>query len=86
MAIIWVLCCAVNPQEAFANLIRPILRLQAKNITPSTLYCAGYKDAIKTTILMKDINQFSQVNNIYGKFFKDHQPARAAFQVIFSYA
>ena len=31
---------------------------------------------------MKDINQFSQVNNIYGKFFKDHQPARAAFQVI----
>eukprot|EP00090_Calanus_glacialis_P031548 TRINITY_DN5235_c0_g1_i1.p1 TRINITY_DN5235_c0_g1~~TRINITY_DN5235_c0_g1_i1.p1 ORF type:complete len:150 (-),score=45.93 TRINITY_DN5235_c0_g1_i1:36-485(-) len=41
----------------------------------------GYKDVIKTTVLMKDINQFSQVNNIYGKFFKDHQPARAAFQV-----
>ena len=42
---------------------------------------AGYKDVIKTTVLMQDINQFSAVNNIYSKFFKDHEPARAAFQV-----
>ena len=41
----------------------------------------GYKDIIKTTVLLKDINEFTEVNKIYGKFFKDHQPARAAFQV-----
>merc|ERR1711970_655782 len=41
----------------------------------------GYKDVIKTTVLLKDINKFSAVNNIYSNFFKDHEPARAAFQV-----
>jgi len=41
----------------------------------------GFKDVIKTTVLMKDINKFSEVNGIYGKFFISHQPARAAFQV-----
>ena len=42
---------------------------------------AGYKDVIKTTVLLKDINKFSEVNNVYSKFFRDHEPARAAFQV-----
>merc|ERR1712111_71943 len=41
----------------------------------------GYKDVIKTTVLMKDISEFSAVNNIYSNYFKHHQPARAAFQV-----
>merc|ERR1712098_97441 len=41
----------------------------------------SYRDVIKTTVLMKDISEFSAVNNIYSSFFKDHQPARAAFQV-----
>lgn len=36
---------------------------------------------IKTTVLMKDISEFSAVNNIYSDFFSHHQPARAAFQV-----
>ena len=30
---------------------------------------------------MKDISEFSAVNNIYSDFFSHHQPARAAFQV-----
>ena len=41
----------------------------------------GYKDIIKTTVLMKDIKEFTEVNKIYAKFFNHHQPARAAFQV-----
>jgi len=41
----------------------------------------SYKDVIKTTILLRDINNFSLVNSIYSEFFKDHEPARAAFQV-----
>ena len=36
---------------------------------------------IKTTVLLKDINQFSEINHVYSKFFTDHEPARAAFQV-----
>ena len=47
------------------------------------LQAAGgtYRDVVKTTVLMKDIREFSEVNQIYGKFFEHHQPARAAFQV-----
>ena len=30
---------------------------------------------------IKDISQFSAVNNIYSDFFRHHQPARVAFQV-----
>ena len=41
----------------------------------------SYRDVIKTTVLMKDISEFSAVNNIYSNFFQHHQPARAAFQV-----
>ena len=47
------------------------------------LQAAGgsYKDVVKTTVLMKDIREFTEVNQIYAKFFNHHQPARAAFQV-----
>ena len=47
------------------------------------LQAAGgsYRDVVKTTVLMKDIREFTEVNKIYGKFFDHHQPARAAFQV-----
>jgi len=41
----------------------------------------SYKDVIKTTILLTDINNFSIVNSVYGNFFQNHEPARAAFQV-----
>lgn len=41
----------------------------------------SYRDVIKTTILLRDISHFSTVNRIYSQFFKDHEPARAAFQV-----
>ena len=47
------------------------------------LQAAGgsYRDVVKTTVLMKDIREFTEVNKIYAKFFDHHQPARAAFQV-----
>ena len=51
------------------------------SIVKCNIQFAGYKDVIKTTVLLKDINQFSEINNIYSKFFTDHEPARAAFQV-----
>lgn len=44
---------------------------------------AGYtfKDVVKTTVLLKDMNDFVTVNNIYGEFFGEESPARAAYQV-----
>ncbi|WFQ89933.1 RidA family protein [Mycoplasma feriruminatoris] len=38
-------------------------------------------DVVKTLVLLKDIKDFLLVNSIYEDFFKDHKPARSAFQV-----
>lgn len=39
------------------------------------------ENVVKTTVLMRDINQFAQMNEVYADFFSDHKPARAAYQV-----
>ncbi len=36
---------------------------------------------IKTTIYLKNINDFSKVNAIYNEFFGEHKPARATIEV-----
>ena len=36
---------------------------------------------IKTTVFLKDINEFGLMNDIYGTFFTENFPARSAFQV-----
>ena len=35
----------------------------------------------KTTVLLADINEFGAMNEVYGEFFAEPYPARAAFQV-----
>jgi len=36
---------------------------------------------VKTTVLLKDIHDFSDMNEVYADFFASQCPARAAFQV-----
>ena len=38
-------------------------------------------DVVKTTVLLADINEFAAMNQVYGEFFTEPYPARAAFQV-----
>ena len=37
--------------------------------------------ALKTTVLLTDLNDFGKVNEIYGKYFASNFPARACFEV-----
>ncbi|GAA7055053.1 RidA family protein [Helicobacter pylori] len=41
----------------------------------------GMDSVVKTTILLKSLDDFSVVNEIYGSYFKESYPARATFQV-----
>lgn len=41
----------------------------------------GMKDISKTTILLKNIEDFTVVNEIYGQFFTAPYPARATYEV-----
>lgn len=49
----------------------------------AVLQAAGMEmsDVVKTTVLLKDINDFSAMNQIYSGYFTGEYPARAAFQV-----
>jgi 2-iminobutanoate/2-iminopropanoate deaminase len=42
---------------------------------------SGLEHVVKTTIFLRDMNQFQTVNEIYGGYFKEHQPARSCVEV-----
>ncbi len=44
---------------------------------------AGYTfaDVVKSTVLLKDLGHFAEMNEIYGKFYTESPPARAAYEV-----
>jgi len=42
---------------------------------------AGLNNIVKSTIYLADINDFADVNEIYGEYFKESPPARATVQV-----
>jgi 2-iminobutanoate/2-iminopropanoate deaminase len=41
----------------------------------------SYKDVVKCTCLLNDIIDFKAMNEVYGSFFTDNMPARAAYAV-----
>jgi 2-iminobutanoate/2-iminopropanoate deaminase len=38
-------------------------------------------DLVKTTVFLKDMNNFASMNEEYGKFFPTHPPARTTVEV-----
>ncbi|HEY9121978.1 MAG TPA: RidA family protein [Brevefilum sp.] len=56
---------------------------QALNNLKAVLEAAGSRLelVVKTTVFLKDINAFGQMNEVYGTFFTENFPARSAFQV-----
>jgi len=45
---------------------------------------AGYSfsDVVKSTCLLSDMDNFSAMNEIYGKYYPENSPARAAYGVV----
>ena len=41
----------------------------------------GMDDVVKTTIFLKDMDEFGAVNEIYGEFFSEPYPARSTVEV-----
>ncbi|PKN98484.1 MAG: reactive intermediate/imine deaminase, partial [Chloroflexi bacterium HGW-Chloroflexi-5] len=39
------------------------------------------ENVVKTTVFLRDINDFAKMNAIYGEFFTENPPARSAVQV-----
>lgn len=41
----------------------------------------NFSNVVKTSIFLTDMNQFSEVNEVYGKYFESDFPARETVQV-----
>jgi len=48
------------------------------------LKAAGYsfKDVIKSTCLLSNMDNFAAMNEVYGKYYPENPPARAAYGVV----
>lgn len=42
---------------------------------------ASIDSVVKTTVFLKDMNEFLTMNEVYGEFFKESKPARSTVQV-----
>ncbi len=53
-----------------------------KNIE-TILMSGGYtrEDVVKSTVYLKDMNDFREMNEAYASFYEEKPPARAAFEV-----
>ncbi|MET3730407.1 2-iminobutanoate/2-iminopropanoate deaminase [Fictibacillus halophilus] len=36
---------------------------------------------VKATVFIKDMNEFADINEVYGQYFNDHKPARSCVEV-----
>jgi len=57
--------------------------LQVMKNIEAILQAAGYQfsDVVKSTCLLSDISNFAAMNAVYGTYYSQNPPARAAFAV-----
>jgi len=44
-------------------------------------YSVSLENVVKTTIFLRDMNNFARVNKVYGEYFKEKFPARSCIEV-----
>ena len=42
---------------------------------------AGFNDVVKATVFLVEMSDFSVVNEVYGRYFAEHKPARSTVAV-----
>jgi 2-iminobutanoate/2-iminopropanoate deaminase len=42
---------------------------------------SSFSNVLKTTVFLRDMNDFDEMNKVYGEYFTSHKPARATVQV-----
>ncbi|WP_272868588.1 Rid family hydrolase, partial [Clostridioides difficile] len=42
---------------------------------------ADFSNVVKTTVFIKDMNEFGAINEVYAEYFGENKPARACVEV-----
>ncbi len=74
----------LNP--ATGEIVSPDIRVQTKQALENlkNILQAGGSDldhVLKTTLFIKDMNDFNAINDVYGSYFKEDCPARSCVEV-----
>ncbi len=82
----WLFTSGQIPLRPDGSLVTGDIREQAAQVLANldaVLQTAGVNrtDVVKTTIFLSDLQDFEQVNQVYGEFFGTHRPARSTVQV-----
>ena len=73
----------LNPETGeFGEGVQEQTKLSLSNVK-AILEAAGtsLEQVVKTTVFLKDMNDFTAVNEVYGSFFAEPYPARSAVEV-----
>ena len=74
----------INPLtgELVQDNIQSATRMALENVK-AVLEAAGasLEDVVKVTVFVKDMDNFSQINEVYSEFFVNHKPARSLVEV-----
>ncbi|MCV4234161.1 RidA family protein [Virgibacillus sp. LDC1] len=73
----------LNPETGeFGEGVQEQAKLSLNNVK-AILEAAGTSldHVVKTTVFLKDMNDFAVVNEVYGSFFSEPYPARSAVEV-----
>lgn len=75
---------AINPEtgQLLTGGVEEQTRQALQNLK-AVLEAAGsdLSRVVKTTVFLKDMNDFGAMNNVYGEFFSQNSPARSAVEV-----
>ncbi|MFY2510248.1 RidA family protein [Vibrio pectenicida] len=77
----------VNPENGEVSASIAEQALQSLNNVKAVVQASGLSvsNIVKMTVFVKDLNDFGTVNEVYGKFFDDHNvanyPARSCVEV-----
>ena len=83
----WVFCSGQIPLDpASGEIVGTTAAEQAQRVLANLAAVldaagAGFKRVVKTTIYLKDLGDFTAVNEVYAGAFGDHRPARATVEV-----
>ena len=73
----------INPATGVVETDIKVATKQSMENVKAILEAAGtsLEKVIKTSIFLKDLNDFAVVNEIYGTYFSENPPARSCVQV-----
>ncbi|MCI2839576.1 RidA family protein [Staphylococcus hominis] len=74
------------PLDTEGNIVSSDVKEQTKQVLENLsviLEEAGsdLNSVVKATIFISDMNEFQQINEVYGSYFNEHQPARSCVEV-----